>query len=188
MTVLLAPSPSDLFLKNFPIRVDKVFRDITMIEKKLSELLKFLDFPIYIYHKATGYEAYEIDRITFEGEAGFRRNKYLITGDNQCSCMSWMKTKQCKHLKWLNGDFGKLTGCSIDTALEETNRIIENCGEVFPKSREKWWLNAEEYDDTINALVLRFTEPLDMSFLVSIRTFEEIQLGVVFIFDPTAGV
>ena len=102
--------------------------------------------------------------------------------------MSWMKTKQCKHLNWLKGDFGKLTGCSVGTALEETARIIENCREVFPESREKWWLNAEEYDDTINALVLRFTEPLDMSFLVSIRTFEEIQLGVVFIFDPTAGV
>ena len=98
-----------------------------MIEKKLTELVKFLDFPIYIYHKATGYEAYEIDRISFEGESGFRRNKYLITGETQCSCMSWMKTRKCKHLRWLNGAFTNLTGCSMGAALEETTRIIEKC-------------------------------------------------------------
>ncbi len=154
-----------------------------MLEKYLSELPHFLDFPIYLYHKVTtAKNTYEVDKITFENET-FKRNKYLIN-EQQCSCMSWMKTENCKHLRWLQGDFGMLAGCPITYALEETANIIERGRKVFPVSHKKWWLSLENMDEHVNAIVLRFSEPLDLSFFLSIKTFETAQLAVTFIYDP----
>lgn len=152
---------------------------VIMIEKRLDELYELLEFPIYIYRGK--HNRYEVDKIT-KKEERFERHRYLIEG-NQCSCLSWMKIKRCKHLDWLAGNFEKFEGVPASVALAETSRLIEGSEKLFPESRKKWWLDAEDVEDYVGAIYLQIVEPFDCKKLVSIKNTGPAKLAICLIFD-----
>ena len=153
-----------------------------MIEKKLFALNRFVEWPLYIYFLDD--RGKKVDKITNK-KGKFSRKRYLITDDNRCSCLSWMKVGNCKHLKSMGGDFSWTgNGVSSGIAIEYTSRLIENSNSVFPQSRLKWWVDPEDLENTIHVITLRTVENLNferMYFLVGDRrsTF-----AVTFIYDP----
>ena len=154
-----------------------------MIEKKLFSLNKFVNWPLYVYCRDT--QGLNLDKITTD-KGKFLRKRYFITEDSRCSCLSWMKVGDCKHLKSLRGDFSWTgNGVSAGAAVQYVSKIIETSDSVFPGSRLKWWVAAEDLEDTINVVTLRTFEPLNferMYFLVGERSST---FAVNFIYDPS---
>ncbi len=153
-----------------------------MIEKKLFALNRFVEWPLYVFFSDD--RGKKLDKITNKN-GKFGRKRYLITDDNRCSCLSWMKVGNCKHLRSLRGDFSWTgAGVSAGVAVEYVSRIVENSNSVFPRSRLEWWVAAEDFGDIIHVVTLRTVENLNferMYFLVGDRrsTF-----AVTFIYDP----
>lgn len=153
-----------------------------MIEKKLFALNRFVEWPLYVFFADDGGK--KLDKISNKN-GKFNRKRYLITDDSRCSCLSWMKVGNCKHLKAMRGDFSWTgNGVSAGVAVEYVSKIIENSESIFPSSRLKWWVAAEDFDDITHVITLRTSESLNferMYFLVGER---DSTFAVNFVYDP----
>ena len=92
----------------------------------LEELESVVDFPVYLFKKnATGYTCTKIERYKDE----FKTKTYFITAKSQCTCMSWLKVGECKHLHIVNDrSFWIGAGVSGEYAADEANRIMDVVG------------------------------------------------------------
>jgi len=69
----------------------------------------------------------------------FSVTTYRIVEGKQCTCMSFMKVGNCKHLKMLADDYSWIMeGVPWDYAIEVLDELIKKCGDSLPKSAADW--------------------------------------------------
>lgn len=105
-----------------------------MTEKAFNIALKSLSFPLYIFKETK--VGYTCDRLAVVDEStkAFERVRYLITGRTQCSCIGWMKTKGCKHLRMLLEDH--TDSIPNELANDEATKLMEVLKGVNPDEIE----------------------------------------------------
>lgn len=149
-----------------------------------EKIVAVLDPPFYVFTR-TATSIY-CDKLTAPKSTGFTKNRYLLS-PGSCTCMSFMKGHDCKHLKMLRGDFSWVgEGVSSSILVEEIDKFIEICKESFPDSVEKW----KTVTDTpmlVQSVVLSIYEEIkatDVIMLCSIKKYPEIgSAAIVFKFE-----
>lgn len=128
-----------------------------MSQQAFDRILRSLSLPIYVYVKSsTGYTCDRLD-LQDKEKKEFNRSRYLITGKQQCSCISWMKDKDCTHLKMLRGDF-TMPGVSFSIARDYAEEVMSVLADIHP--------------DSVSLTGPRSDETLDLSELVPSLTLE----------------
>jgi len=94
----------------------------------IEQMYKVVSFPVYFFKKTDlGYECRKIVMNSKKPEFKI----YLITGDFQCSCFSWMKVGGlCKHLKMLRGVPLTDRGISGESVKNKCLQIITAVGSI----------------------------------------------------------
>ena len=130
-----------------------------MIE--LDTILSVLGKPIYIFKKRQ--LSYFCDKLESEtDELGRNYKRYVVT-ESSCTCMSFMKTGKCKHIKMLKGDFSfSKFVISFDLAKEFIKKV-SSAVSTHMKEEDYWQSPALELDDEdsqYQSLTFRFSCPL----------------------------
>lgn len=143
--------------------------------KKFTELL---EFPLYLRIKTSTGSI--IDKLeTVKNKSYFDRYRYIVTGENQCSCLGWMKTKDCKHLKMIRNDFSWVGDSPVSFAKEKTRLVVQYLADQLNNESSarllnfnESWLVSEDMDYVqsvdLNLSKVGATVPKDFTQLVSI--------------------
>lgn len=144
----------------------------------LEKLKDVLEFPFYLISRTpTGYTC---DKLT-EREKGLNRTRYFLNG-NQCTCMSFVKTEQCKHLHMLKGNFAFVgEGADKDHVITEVNRLIDGLGSQFPDA--DWTVRDGELMEKTASIELKIplSKTKGLVKVVSIKSLPKgVKLAIVF--------
>lgn len=117
----------------------------------LENMLKVLTPPIYVL--GTNGTDETVDKLTPMADGkGLARERYLITARQQCTCVGFMKTNQCKHLKMLKGEYeGK--GVIKEAVIEVLCRLKPLLDPTGPDPL----FFVEEMPDTITSVKIKAT-------------------------------
>ena len=111
------------------------------------------DAPIYVLRRmAVGHA---VDKLEVKKRKVTDKKRYLLNG-NQCSCIAFMKTHQCKHLQMLNGSFGG-TGVPATVAYTEAVRVHEKLGSHFPADSSTWLPEPDKLPPKVDVITFKLT-------------------------------
>jgi hypothetical protein len=125
-----------------------------MDAKFLDELKSTFEFPIYVVTRRDDSPQLLVDKMTLvDGKVSRPSRRFVLPGV-QCSCLGWMKFKECRHLKMVEGDYSFVEpGVPASYAVDEAERLVEAVGRKhFPGSVSGWRVNV----DTIPEVVTGF--------------------------------
>lgn len=151
---------------------------------QLEQLKEAVCFPVYVFLKNGGVNHF-CDKIELrDDERAFTKFRYLISAGEQCTCMSFMRTRQCKHLKMLTSDFSFGTkGVPKEYALSESKSLIEKMATAFPLSSAKWAGTGDEMPRLVQLIalpVLPEESPNDVQLIAWLKEFpDKLKLGVM---------
>jgi len=146
-----------------------------------EELTAIMPNTVYVFQEHPG--GYVCDKLTKPDEGTeFERKRYLITGETQCTCLGWMKFRDCKHLKMLRRDMSWVKNPPpFSFAVEEFERLFVELQKRFTSFAERDlpdFLSVLEdaHPDTVRVMELCFPEseyPPNMVLAVSIAKWSE---------------
>jgi len=166
-----------------------------MISHYMKLLTEVFNPPIYVFQTAPA--GIHCEKLTDPDKTAFKRQRYLITGGSQCTCMAWMKSKDspkmCKHLQMLNGDYSWVKGGGVgpDYMKRMLEDLVRTSADALPLSSKAWELVAAEVPDTaiqcISLPILdKMTKPFDK--IAATRTFmDKKEMMVELFYDVKNG-
>jgi len=111
--------------------------------------------PVYVVTQKDA--AMFVDKLTLGEKDAWQRKRYVVNG-KQCTCMGWMKTGHCKHLKMVNGDW-EGTGVSAEAAGEFYKQIVGMLGKLLKKDVDGMELNTDLVPEEVFAIDFEVDDP-----------------------------
>ena len=159
----------------------------SLITFQFERILAALDAPIYVFRQEP--VGLVCDKLFNPKDNKFDRIRYVITGGRQCTCMSFMKSKDCKHLKMLRGDYDWVgDGVPSSKAVETVAGLVDQVLETLPESAKDWdtTINEDALSEQIRCVELSIKDNTKRKAerVVSIKKFPELKqkLALVFLF------
>jgi len=153
-----------------------------MTQQSFDIVTKQLPTPLYVYQESrTGYIVDKLE-VADPEKKEFSRVRYLITGKTQCSCLSWMKTKQCKHIRMLQGEF---QGCGVPYSIANEQAGVFT--EILSGLTEDMggWDQPEDDGAPVESLEFRMSKKgmKGLKALAMIKVLSEGKLGILIKFN-----
>lgn len=157
-----------------------------MTANNFEKIAQVFQPPIYTFREAE--VGIICDKFEDPEKFEFKRKRYIITNENQCTCLGFMKFNDCKHLQMLRGNFDWIKRGVSGTILKDVvSDLIKHLKDTLPESASQW--ENIELGESITEvkgveLIIKDQTKKKANRIIGVKTFfNNSQLAVSFLFD-----
>lgn len=146
-----------------------------------DELVEVYNATVYVLQTiAEGTVA--VDKLSKNKEGKLTRGRYVTYEQKQCTCMGWMKTDNCKHLR-MQHDTYEAKGASSALVVDQIQTMAHQYPDIFPAGVRDWNPDLDDLPEKLGKI--NFSFPMDdktLQKIVFVRKWPD-KSEVVIIFE-----
>jgi len=152
-----------------------------------NELVEIYNATVYVLTEiADGTVA--VDKIVKNKEGKLTRGRYVTYEQKQCTCMGWMKTDNCKHLRMQHGTFDA-KGAASPLVVDQIQTLAHQYPDIFPKGMQEWEPDLDDLPESFGKINFSFPmEDKALRKIVFVRKWpDKSEVAIIFENSPVTS-